>query len=560
MSTTYTTNYHLGKQTDTSDTFDMSVITDNMDIIDTQMKSNENDILFNKSNIMHMNCGYDDISVLGNFAIGGLNIDGSLKPSEPYRVSSTNTIAFDNDTTFIIDPDYNVGYIPYTNGSAGTWSGWFYGKISIPANTVLKFQIKKKIENTSITANIKTYTEAVALTSKSSISNFQYGNGTIEANGNDNVHTYMIPIRLLTSFINVANIDKILVSINDLYKYGWHTYDEKYTPIDNASEFINDTIELDVSNAHYVRFNFRKSNEGEISPSDAVEMNFKITNVAQFSNNSLTYSYYGTVNIGNTYSVKNYATYTPTSSSLPSTTQQGMSIYNGKAFLLYNKGGLAIYDLIDKQSIAEITLASASADNHCNSANFSTEFASGGVYPLLYISECYGQHRCFVEDVTNSGSTLIQTITFSNENGDYANSTYSNAFDWILDNDTNMLMTYGLMSDGKHKIKRFAKPDTSNATVTLRELDVIDEWIVEDYIYPALSSNYIYQGNCAKGGIIYLLAWQNNEIICIDENTHAITARIPLSFDSSEEEDIAIYANTMFVVYTSKKIYGLSFD
>jgi hypothetical protein len=45
MSTTYTTNYHLGKQTDTSDTFDMSVITDNMDIIDTQMKSNENNII-----------------------------------------------------------------------------------------------------------------------------------------------------------------------------------------------------------------------------------------------------------------------------------------------------------------------------------------------------------------------------------------------------------------------------------------------------------------------------------------------------------------------------------
>jgi hypothetical protein len=44
VSTTYTTNYNLGKQTDTSDNFDMSVITDNMDIIDTQMKSNANDI------------------------------------------------------------------------------------------------------------------------------------------------------------------------------------------------------------------------------------------------------------------------------------------------------------------------------------------------------------------------------------------------------------------------------------------------------------------------------------------------------------------------------------
>jgi hypothetical protein len=45
MSTTYTTNYRLGKQTDTSDNFNMSVITDNMDTIDSVLKTNENNIL-----------------------------------------------------------------------------------------------------------------------------------------------------------------------------------------------------------------------------------------------------------------------------------------------------------------------------------------------------------------------------------------------------------------------------------------------------------------------------------------------------------------------------------
>lgn len=40
MATTYTTNYHLGKQTDHGDKFDMDVITDDMDIIDAQMKAN----------------------------------------------------------------------------------------------------------------------------------------------------------------------------------------------------------------------------------------------------------------------------------------------------------------------------------------------------------------------------------------------------------------------------------------------------------------------------------------------------------------------------------------
>lgn len=37
MATTYTEKFHLGMQTDTSDKFDMSVITDNMPIIDTAL-------------------------------------------------------------------------------------------------------------------------------------------------------------------------------------------------------------------------------------------------------------------------------------------------------------------------------------------------------------------------------------------------------------------------------------------------------------------------------------------------------------------------------------------
>lgn len=44
MSTSYTTNYHLGKQLDINDLFDMSVITDNMDIIDSRLKSDADDI------------------------------------------------------------------------------------------------------------------------------------------------------------------------------------------------------------------------------------------------------------------------------------------------------------------------------------------------------------------------------------------------------------------------------------------------------------------------------------------------------------------------------------
>lgn len=41
MATTYTPNYHLGKQEDRSDKFVMKIITDNMDIIDEQLKATD---------------------------------------------------------------------------------------------------------------------------------------------------------------------------------------------------------------------------------------------------------------------------------------------------------------------------------------------------------------------------------------------------------------------------------------------------------------------------------------------------------------------------------------
>ena len=51
MATTYTPNYNLGKQTDPNDNFDMSVITANMDTIDTQMKTNADNIALAQQSI-----------------------------------------------------------------------------------------------------------------------------------------------------------------------------------------------------------------------------------------------------------------------------------------------------------------------------------------------------------------------------------------------------------------------------------------------------------------------------------------------------------------------------
>lgn len=107
MSTTYTTNYHLGKQTDTSDNFNMSVITDNMDIIDTQMKSNENNIslLYNSAPLIptiydNKQCILTGLTDNTNFAVYQYEIPSYI----PSLRIVTNT--------------FGNGYIIFTNSAA----------------------------------------------------------------------------------------------------------------------------------------------------------------------------------------------------------------------------------------------------------------------------------------------------------------------------------------------------------------------------------------------------------------------------------------------------------
>jgi hypothetical protein len=349
-------------------------------------------IATNETNILWVEYGNHDISMLGEFAIGGLNTDGTLKPEQTARVSSINTITTPPyDITLLLSPDYRVGYIPFVNGVPGAWVDWAYNSMTIPANTTLKFQIGRPTE-TGITANVTDYVRAVKIIPTTrpaitTIDSFTFGRGVILATGRIDID----PRQVYTSAVDVKQIQKIIISIGNDYKFGWHTYNERFESIDNATSFATQVLELNVSNAAYVRINVKRLDDTTLNLDEVSNIKLKITNISQFADTSKIYSYSGNVNISNTYAVKNYATYTPTAS-LPSTTQQGMSIYNGKAFLLYNKGGLAIYDLINKQSIAEFALASASDDNHCNSCNFSNEIISGGIYPLLY---------CFCGNIIN---------------------------------------------------------------------------------------------------------------------------------------------------------------
>lgn len=82
MATTYTTHYSLGKQEDTADKFDMSVITSDMDSIDT--------ILYNKQDVL--------TTAQQNAVDSGITAD-ILSTIKPTKVTSTITSLYLEDIT-----------------------------------------------------------------------------------------------------------------------------------------------------------------------------------------------------------------------------------------------------------------------------------------------------------------------------------------------------------------------------------------------------------------------------------------------------------------------------
>lgn len=139
MATTYTEYYNLGKQEDTSDKFDMSVITDNMDIIDTTMKNNEMNIATNTSSIAGLLDAIEpvlpDISstkitntslVDVTSAIITGTIDSSIHgTSDTYGVVRAYTLnKTSGSEVYMQIAEFIDGTRKTRSYSSGTWSAW----------------------------------------------------------------------------------------------------------------------------------------------------------------------------------------------------------------------------------------------------------------------------------------------------------------------------------------------------------------------------------------------------------------------------------------------------
>ena len=190
--------------------------------------------------------------------------------------------------------------------------------------------------------------------------------------------------------------------------------------------------------------------------------------------------------------------YFPVETNLQKKWGQGMAIHGQYVFLLTNTGLCRIYDMRKGVFAGSLILASAHEKNHANNACFGVEYSKdNNKFPALYISECEAPHRCYVENITEYGSRLIQIIQFRIENKPQA------VHDWIVDRETGhiyaitQLYPFNKERNGfATQIVKFGLPSINTQEVILSDVDIEDSFEV---FFP-----HILQGGVIYNHTLYL--------------------------------------------------------
>ena len=231
---------------------------------------------------------------------------------------------------------------------------------------------------------------------------------------------------------------------------------------------------------------------------------------------------------------------------------QGMAIYGNKAYILNNTGLCRIYDLKRKIIVDSFVLASASKTNHANCASFGVESFSGNHLPLLYVSECTKPHRCFVESISNSKSTLVQTIELQTSGDNKI------VHDWIVDKKNKSLYSVGIVEinestgNRRHRINKYNLPKLSDGKViSLKDSDIIKSFDV--------NFHNILQGGIINKNKLYLpvglhendkKSGRERAIIVVNLKKRKIQRTIDISkLSNNEPEDCDLYKNKFILYY-----------
>lgn len=112
------------------------------------------------------NDGVQTFYGLGDFQHYGLNTDGTFLTTQKYRVSNDDPMTFDRPLTISVKTGFKWGYIPFVDGTAGSWSGWKTEDFTISAGTEFVVQIARVQEITTEVADVDTFVDAVTFKTK----------------------------------------------------------------------------------------------------------------------------------------------------------------------------------------------------------------------------------------------------------------------------------------------------------------------------------------------------------------------------------------------------------
>lgn len=231
-------------------------------------------------------------------------------------------------------------------------------------------------------------------------------------------------------------------------------------------------------------------------------------------------------------------------------TGQGVAVRDKVMYRLYNHGLCQTYDVSDlanPSKIASFELGSHQASNHSNCAQF---YADENGDALLYVSGLKGG-KTYVERVTPSGSTLIQTITLSKT----AVLNQTVALNAVCGDDGNLW--YFGSGGNKLLFAKARRPLISEGDVILGENDILDYWIEDGFVY----DDDVWQGGKVYGNLLFFLfgaTGSKAHLAVYDTRAHERILDIDLSdVIHKEPEDCELIPEGILIVTNGGSNYYL---
>lgn len=236
---------------------------------------------------------------------------------------------------------------------------------------------------------------------------------------------------------------------------------------------------------------------------------------------------------------------------------QGMAIYNGYMFQLYDQGYCQIFDLTNYTIVSSFALGSNVTTNHCGNACFGNKFFDGNVdFPALYVSGDLTNFCCYVENITSVGSTLAQKISFMPIKTEFN----YNGGACFVDNETDKIyfmqrVNSSISADSNTmKIFEFKLPDLTEGTDNdgVLEIEFSSSDAIRVFDLPVWQK--YYQDGIVYKGKLYQISGMSNLptfLNVYDIASASLLTSIDLTAVSNndEPEGVDIYNGEMFISF-----------